>query len=113
MTRSGQPSRSVSSLRLLVTRDFGLLWLGECISQIGDSLNRVALLWFAYQTSHSTLRMSIVGVLQTLPALLLGPVIGVYLDRLRKKPVLDRGQPGARRHGRGHPPPARAQTSCP
>ena len=32
--------------------------------------------------------MSIVGVLQTLPALLLGPVIGVYLDRLRKKPVL-------------------------
>jgi len=29
-----------------------------------------------------------VGVLQTLPALLLGPVVGVYLDRLRKKPVL-------------------------
>ena len=88
MTRSGQPSRSASSLRLLLTRDFGLLWLGECISQIGDSLNRVALLWFAYQTSQSTLRMSIVGVLQTLPALLLGPVVGVYLDKLRKKPVL-------------------------
>jgi MFS family permease len=77
-----------SSFHLLATRDFGLLWLGEVISQIGDSLNRVALLWFAYQTSHSTLRMSLVGVVQTLPPLLLGPVIGVYLDRLRKKPVL-------------------------
>jgi len=72
------------SFRLLVRRDFGLLWLGEAISQIGDSLNRVALLWFVYQTSHSTLRMSFVGVVQTLPPLLLGPLIGVYLDRLRK-----------------------------
>ena len=77
-----------TSFRLLVTRDFGLLWLGEAISQIGDSLNRVALLWFAYQTSRSTLRMSLVGVVQTLPPLIVGPLIGVYLDRLRKKPAL-------------------------
>ncbi|HEY4394276.1 MAG TPA: MFS transporter [Polyangia bacterium] len=88
MIRAGRQSRAASSFRLLVTRDFGLLWLGETISQIGDSLNRVALLWFAYQTSHSTLRMSLVGVAQTVPPLLLGPVAGVYLDRLRKKPAL-------------------------
>ncbi len=80
--------RAAPAFRLLVTRDFGLLWLGEAISQVGDSLNRVALLWFAYQTSRSTLRMSLVGVMQTLPALVLGPVIGVYLDRLRKRPAL-------------------------
>ena len=77
-----------ASLRLVVRRDFGLLWLGEAISQVGDSLNRVALLWFVYQTSHSTLRMSLVGVIQTLPPLLLGPLIGAYLDKLRKRPVL-------------------------
>jgi predicted MFS family arabinose efflux permease len=87
MTRAGRHARA-SSFRLLATRDFGLLVLGETISQVGDSLNRVALLWFAYETSHSTLQMSLVGVAQTLPALLLGPLIGVYLDRLRKKPVL-------------------------
>ena len=62
-----------SSFRLLVRRDFGLLWLGEAISQVGDSLNRVALLWFAYQTSQSTLRMSLVGVVQTLPPLISVP----------------------------------------
>src|SRR5579863_3697715 len=67
MTRAGRQSRAASSFRLLATRDFGLLWLGETVSQIGDSLNRVALLWFAYETSHSTLRMSLVGVMQTLP----------------------------------------------
>jgi DHA3 family macrolide efflux protein-like MFS transporter len=76
------------AFRPIVKRDFGLLWLGETISQVGDSLNRVALLWFVYQTSHSTLRMSLVGVLQTLPPLIFGPLIGAYLDKVRKRPVL-------------------------
>jgi DHA3 family macrolide efflux protein-like MFS transporter len=88
MDGSGGRFRSGASLRLLVRRDFGLLWFGETISQVGDSLNRVALLWFVYQTSHSTLRTSLVGVIQTLPPLVVGPLIGVYLDKLRKRPVL-------------------------
>ncbi len=73
---------------LIRRRDFGLLWTGETISQIGDGLNKVALLWFAYQTSHSALRTSLIGVLQTVPPLVLGPIIGVYLDRLPKKPTM-------------------------
>jgi MFS transporter, DHA3 family, macrolide efflux protein len=77
-----------ASLRLLTTRSFGFLWVGETVSQIGDGLNKVALIWFVYQTSGSALRMSFVGVLQTIPALLLGPLIGVYLDGLRKKPTM-------------------------
>ncbi|HTQ06660.1 MAG TPA: MFS transporter [Polyangiaceae bacterium] len=73
---------------LLRRRDFALLWSGETVSQIGDGLNKVALLWFAYQTSHSALRTSLIGVLQTVPPLALGPVIGVYLDRLPKKKTM-------------------------
>jgi DHA3 family macrolide efflux protein-like MFS transporter len=73
---------------LLRRRDFALLWAGETVSQIGDGLNKVALLWFAYETSHSALRTSLIGVLQTVPPLVLGPVIGVYLDRLPKKPTM-------------------------
>jgi MFS transporter, DHA3 family, macrolide efflux protein len=73
---------------LVRARGFRLLWLGETVSQIGDGLNRVALLWFVYQTHHSTLKTSVVGVLQTLPALILSPLIGVYLDRWPKKRML-------------------------
>lgn len=73
---------------LLKTRDFGLLFAGQMISQIGDSLNKVALLWFVYELTGSALKMTVVGLLQTLPPLLLGPLIGVYLDRNRKKPVM-------------------------
>ena len=73
---------------LVKTRDFGFLFAGQTISQIGDSLNKVALLWFVYDLTGSALKMTMVGLLQTLPPLLLGPLIGVYLDRVRKKPVM-------------------------
>jgi MFS family permease len=80
--------RATPAWCLLRRRDFALLWVGETVSQIGDGLNKVALLWFAYETSHSALRTSLIGVLQTVPPLVLGPVIGVYLDRLPKKPTM-------------------------
>src|SRR5574342_1323203 len=73
---------------LLKTRDFGLLFTGQTISQIGDSLNKVALLWFVYELTGSALKMTVIGLLQTLPPLLFGPLIGVYLDRFRKKQVM-------------------------
>lgn len=77
-----------TGVNLLRTRDFGLLWSGQAISQVGDGLNKVALLWFVYTLTGSALKMTVVGLLQTLPPLLLGPVIGVYLDRLPKKSVM-------------------------
>jgi len=35
--------------RLLKSRDFGPLWAGQIVSQIGDGMNKVALLWFVYE----------------------------------------------------------------
>ncbi|MEW6247438.1 MAG: MFS transporter [Nitrospirota bacterium] len=80
--------RGPSGWRLLKTKDFTLLFAGQAISQIGDSLNKVALLWFVYTLTGSALKMTVVGLLQTLPPLLFGPLIGVYLDRWPKKPVM-------------------------
>ena len=74
--------------QLLKTRDFGLLFWGQMTSQIGDSLNRVALLWFVYQMTGSAMKMVMIGLLQTIPPLILGPVVGVYLDRVNKRSVM-------------------------
>jgi MFS family permease len=65
-----------------------LLWWGQLTSQIGEGLNKVALLWFVYTLTGSALKMTIVGLIQTIPPLLFGPMIGVYLDRLPKKSVM-------------------------
>ncbi|MGC3975563.1 MAG: MFS transporter [Nitrospira sp.] len=74
--------------RLICTRDFGLLWWGQTTSQIGEGLNKVALLWFVYELTGSAMKMTMVGLLQTIPPLILGPLVGVYLDRMPKKPVM-------------------------
>lgn len=74
--------------QLIKTRNFGLLWWGQTTSQIGEGLNKVALLWFVYELTGSAMKMTMVGLLQTIPPLLFGPLIGVYLDRLPKKAVM-------------------------
>ena len=73
---------------LLLTRDFGLIWSGQLISQIGDGISKLALLWFVYAITGSPLKTSVIGLLQTIPPIILGPVIGVYVDRLPKKVLL-------------------------
>ena len=85
---TGAVTKRARGWDLLKSRDFGFLFAGQTISQIGDSLNKVALLWFVYEMTGSALKMTVVGLLQTIPPLLFGPLIGVYLDRVRKKPVM-------------------------
>lgn len=80
--------RAKTGWRLLTTKDFGLLFSGQVVSQIGDSMNKVALLWFVYELTGSAFSMTVIGLLQTIPPLVFGPLIGVYLDRMRKKPVM-------------------------
>jgi DHA3 family macrolide efflux protein-like MFS transporter len=89
---TAMPNQSVdpdsNGWRLVKTWDFGLLWWGQVTSQVGEGLNKVALLWFVYELTGSAMMMTMVGLLQTIPPLIFGPVIGVYLDRLPKKTVM-------------------------
>ncbi|WP_447985534.1 MFS transporter [Nitrospira sp. Nam74] len=82
------PTAGGRGWRLMTTWNFGWLWWGQVTSQVGEGLNRVALLWFVYELTGSALMMTMIGLLQTIPPLLFGPVIGVYLDRLPKKAVM-------------------------
>ena len=71
--------------RLLLTRDFGLIWLSQLVSQVGDGISNLALLWFVYSITGSPVKTTIIGLLHTIPPIVLGPFIGVYVDRLPKK----------------------------
>lgn len=73
---------------LLLTRNFGLVWSSQLISQIGDGISKLALIWFVYAVTGSPLKTSVIGLLQTIPPIVLGPLIGVYVDRLPKKYLL-------------------------
>jgi MFS family permease len=71
--------------RLLKDRNVRWLYAGQLISQIGEGVSKVALLWFVYNLTESALKMTLVGVLQTVPPLVFGPFAGVLLDRMSKR----------------------------
>src|SRR5262245_31092343 len=81
-------ARTVSQWSLLFGRDFGLIWLSQLVSQVGDGISNLALLWFVYSITGSPIKTTIIGLLHTIPPIVLGPFIGVYVDRLPKKVFL-------------------------
>jgi DHA3 family macrolide efflux protein-like MFS transporter len=74
--------------RLFKIPNLRWLWMAQTVSQIADGLNKVALIWLVYTITGSTLKTTVIGVLQTLPPLLFGPLMGVYVDRLPKKVIM-------------------------
>jgi MFS family permease len=58
------------------------------VSQVGDGVSKLALLWFVYAITGSPIKTTVIGLLQTLPPILFGPLIGVIVDRLPKKLLL-------------------------
>lgn len=80
-----EETREVSRWRLLFSRDFGLIWTSQLVSQVGDGISNLALLWFVYSITGSPVKTTIIGLLHTIPPIVLGPFIGVYVDRLPKK----------------------------
>ena len=88
LARKRQPIEDGKKRPLLFDPPFFSLWLGQVISQVGDGLNRVALLWFVYELTGSAAKMAMIGILQTLPAIALGMVAGAYLDRHSRKKTM-------------------------
>jgi MFS family permease len=73
---------------VLRNKDFRTLYIGAIISQLGNSLTRVALPFFALQVTHSVTSMGIIIGLQMLPWVVVGPTVNVYLDRFPRKSTL-------------------------
>ncbi|MDD5567860.1 MAG: MFS transporter [Candidatus Omnitrophica bacterium] len=67
---------------VLKNRNFFLLWLGQIISQLGDRLNQMALIYFVYQRAQgSTMGIAKILSFTIIPVFLIGPIAGVYVDR--------------------------------
>ncbi|NNN18096.1 MAG: MFS transporter [Thermoplasmata archaeon] len=80
--------RPPSFRRALAHRPFFLLWTSQLVSQSGDFIFDVALLWLVLQTTGSVFAVSLVVVATLIPVVLLGPVLGVYVDRWPRRTIL-------------------------
>ncbi|HZS76971.1 MAG TPA: MFS transporter [Ktedonobacteraceae bacterium] len=71
----------MSVFRAFTNRSFVLLWSGQIISRLGDSLFSVALAWWVLQKTGSATAMGIVLICSTVPMILCLLFGGVAVDR--------------------------------
>jgi MFS family permease len=75
-------------LTLLRNRNFRYLFAADILSGFGDRLSVFALFLLVYHMTGRALDMGILMIVQAVPAIVVGPLAGVYIDRTRKKRIL-------------------------
>ncbi|MGA1975849.1 MAG: MFS transporter [Conexivisphaerales archaeon] len=73
---------------LLRNRSFASLWAAQVISQSGDAVFDVALMWLVLVTTGSTALVGLTQAAVLVPSVLCAPVAGVYADRLNRRNLM-------------------------
>jgi MFS family permease len=75
--------------RLWSHADFLKLWTGQSISELGSQVSVLAIPWLAAVGLHvNPIEFSLLEVLSFLPFILFALPAGVWVDRLRRRPIL-------------------------
>ncbi len=77
--------RETSYLRLFKNRNFLALFVGQAISSLGDWIIVIALVELIYRISGSGLAIGAYVMTKILPAIFLGSLAGVLIDRINRK----------------------------
>lgn len=70
------------------SRAYFPLWLGQLLSNFGETLHYIALVILVFRLSGQGLAVAGVVAAEVVPVLLLGPIAGVVIDRFSRKRVL-------------------------
>ncbi len=73
---------------ILDNKNFGLLWFGQLVSQLGDKIFSLAMMWYVLKLTDSSSYVSLVMVFTILPVILFGTISGVIVDRISKKWII-------------------------
>lgn len=74
--------------RVLSNRPFSLLSVGQLVSQSGDFIFDVAAIWYVLQLTGDPFKVGLAVATILLPAIFIGPIASVYLDRFNRRDVM-------------------------
>lgn len=69
-------------------RNFFTIWIGQAFSQLSSSVLQFAIIWYLTNKTGSAVVLSIAMMMGFLPQGLLGPFIGVWIDRYNRKRIM-------------------------
>ncbi|MDE6518450.1 MAG: MFS transporter [Acetatifactor sp.] len=65
-----------------------ILWLSQCVSQLGSSMTSFALILWAYEQSRSALSVSLMSFCDYVPYILVSMFVGAFVDGHSKKAIM-------------------------
>ena len=74
--------------RVIASPSYFPLWLGQLISNFGDTLHYIALVVLVFELTGQGVAVAGLVAAEVVPVLVLGPVAGVVIDRFSRKAVL-------------------------
>jgi MFS family permease len=69
-------------------RNYRFTWMGQVVSEVGDNFNNIAVFALAMALTHSGLVVMGVMLSRAIPAIAVGPLAGVLLDRFDRKRIM-------------------------
>jgi MFS family permease len=72
---------------LRINENFRRFWFGQVVSQVGDRIHTLAVIWLVYSWTKSGTALGVVLVAATLPSVLISPWAGALSDRLNRKAI--------------------------
>jgi len=69
-------------------RNYRYTWAGQIVSEIGDNFNNIAVFALAMELTHSGMVVTGVLLARAIPAITLGSLAGVVLDRFDRKRIM-------------------------
>lgn len=82
---AAQPPRASGYRALLRNRSYGAMWAAGIISESGDYIFDLAVMWIVLDLTQSAFYVGLVRIAYDLPVLLFTLVAGVYVDRWNRK----------------------------
>jgi MFS family permease len=69
-------------------RNYRYTWMGQVVSEIGDNFNNIAVFALAMSLTHSGLVIMGIMLSRAIPAITIGPLAGVMLDRFDRRRIM-------------------------
>jgi MFS family permease len=63
-------------------------WMGQVVSEVGDHFNNIAVIALAMAMTQSAMVVTFIMLARAIPAILVGPLAGVLLDRFDRKSIM-------------------------
>jgi MFS family permease len=73
---------------VLTNRNFLALWFGQGLASLGQAILYVTLALYVYELTESAEGVSVAIALELLPWVIVGPIAGIFADRLNRKLLL-------------------------